>query len=745
LDNNYAYLAYGDGGLVIVNLATMSYVGGLARSEVGIVLGVTRFDSLVVLVRDETNPLVFVNVTNPASPAVVSTSILPAGTSLPEAITQWQDYMLIADYYGGIKALEIYTEKNALQQSQFMSSAFNSVTDITYFQWKSLEYFPEGEPGYTDNKDTLTFWLLFNDGTMSDDIKIFRIGEPGTNTYQYPEPLPWGGDSAWEYIGYLPDGIQELKWKAVLQNAHDGWTLNGAWHADSVGIRYLTDEYPPEARRRAGVRIDVDFGGGEIAELELGLDSTASDRFDPGLDELYYPTGPGPHAYFAIDDPDLPEGVGLSACRVNSNRIGRPVRLVLTEPAVVSWTAPTELDPGSIILADIDMTESSSIPLSEGDHKAIPGASSAVYFRSRLERGWNMVSPIAYPLVGSPREIFGVSAENIWSYNDAMGGFYNPTEVGDGLGYFVLSTSEVDNSFYGLIDEWTCTKLHTGWNLIGGPTAGAVHISDIITRPTGLIWPGPFYTLGDGDYDATEWLTPGRGHWVFSLGEGELFAREDSRADKPLALGEPELSATIRLAGPANSTALKIGVDSRELLFNRLLTPALPGRRNMGGLIASGAPTYLSTSVLRSAGEWELVVFENCRISSDVEIKLTRGELELSVDCFGIDISAGRYKLTLDGAPVPKDFILSVSPNPFNSVAKVTAVIPSAGKMSVSVYDLAGRKVSTIAEGEMSAGRHTYSWNALDSEGKDLPSGVYFAKLSLDGATVISKKLVLLK
>lgn len=756
VDNDYAYVAYGDGGLRIVDVSdpsSPSAVGGLDRADVGIILGVCRLDSLIVLVRDETEPLVFVDITSPASPSVVSTSLLPVGTTLPEAIIQWRDYIMIADFFGGIKTWEIYTQKNTLKNSQLMSTEINQdgsraiVNDLKYFMWKSYEYFPHSSrEGETDDGDTVTFWMAFDDGTDYDEIKIFHDGVAGTTEYKYPQPLPWGGDTAWEYIGYLPNSVNDLRWKGIIQEGHEGWTLDGTWHACSILVRFTTDD-PPAARRRVSTRIDVDFGG-EIIELEIGLDSAATDRYDPAFDELYYPTGPGPHAYFSIDDPDMPEGAGLSSCWVSTKSVGRPIRLVLSDPAILSWTAPPELDPGVLVINDVDMAEESSVSLSDGQHRVIPGAGAAVYFKTHLDRGWNLVAPMAYPLANSIVDVFGVPIDNIWSYNDALGGYYNPTTPADGQGYFILSTSEIDQSFYGVIDEWTRTLLHPGWNLIGGPTNGPVHVSDLVTEPDSLVWPGPFYTYADGDYEVTEWLRPGVGHWVYSTGAGVLYAESDDMLDKQLLLAKPDHSTIVSLSSGSNLTTLTLGVDSRsdEVIFDRLLVPPMPGKRNIGGLISAGAPTYLSTSVMQGRlAEWDLMIFENCRISSDSNLRLIRDGEEFFVDIDGLDITAGRYKVLLESAPIPRDFLLAVSPNPFNSVTKITTYIPRSGNLNVSVYDLNGRKVSRIIDGEVSSGRHTYCWNALSFEGKALPSGIYFAKLSLDGNVVLAKKLVLLK
>ena len=51
----------------------------------------------------------------------------------------------------------------------------------------------------------------------------------------------------------------------------------------------------------------------------------------------------------------------------------------------------------------------------------------------------------------------------------------------------------------------------------------------------------------------------------------------------------------------------------------------------------------------------------------------------------------------------------------------------------VSVYDLAGRHVSTLAERGFGAGTHSVIWEGKDSSGRGVSSGVYFVLVDLDG------------
>ena len=78
-------------------------------------------------------------------------------------------------------------------------------------------------------------------------------------------------------------------------------------------------------------------------------------------------------------------------------------------------------------------------------------------------------------------------------------------------------------------------------------------------------------------------------------------------------------------------------------------------------------------------------------------------------------------------------------PNPFNPSTTIKFGLPKAGNVSLVVYDILGRKVTELVNGDLTAGYHTINFNA-----SDLSSGVYFYRLQA-GDFVSVKKLMLLK
>lgn len=78
-------------------------------------------------------------------------------------------------------------------------------------------------------------------------------------------------------------------------------------------------------------------------------------------------------------------------------------------------------------------------------------------------------------------------------------------------------------------------------------------------------------------------------------------------------------------------------------------------------------------------------------------------------------------------------------PNPFNPSTTISYSLDNIANVSLEVYDLMGRKVSTLVQGRQTAGEQTINFDA-----SSLASGVYIYRL-IAGGQVLTKKMVLLK
>ena len=87
----------------------------------------------------------------------------------------------------------------------------------------------------------------------------------------------------------------------------------------------------------------------------------------------------------------------------------------------------------------------------------------------------------------------------------------------------------------------------------------------------------------------------------------------------------------------------------------------------------------------------------------------------------------------------PEQFNLLAYPNPFNSSINFNVSGLKGGKAEISIYNLTGELVKTLAAKEGKT-----IWDARDNSGKEVSSGVYFARVETVNYTTI-KKLLFLK
>ncbi len=82
---------------------------------------------------------------------------------------------------------------------------------------------------------------------------------------------------------------------------------------------------------------------------------------------------------------------------------------------------------------------------------------------------------------------------------------------------------------------------------------------------------------------------------------------------------------------------------------------------------------------------------------------------------------------------VPGKFQLDQNfPNPFNMSTVFRFTIPEAGFVSLKIYDLLGKTITTVIETDYPLGYHEVAWNAATVPG--LASGIYFCKLTVSAS-----------
>jgi hypothetical protein len=130
---------------------------------------------------------------------------------------------------------------------------------------------------------------------------------------------------------------------------------------------------------------------------------------------------------------------------------------------------------------------------------------------------------------------------------------------------------------------------------------------------------------------------------------------------------------------------------------------------------------------------------------------LANGELKFNNDLFkkGVRVTATAAELIVhydgvtaieDNKPAAENFTLNQNyPNPFNPSTKIKYQIPNSGHVTLKIYNILGKEITTLVNKEQIVGNYEINFNALA-----LSSGIYFYQLH-SGSNIIVKKMMLLK
>ena len=119
---------------------------------------------------------------------------------------------------------------------------------------------------------------------------------------------------------------------------------------------------------------------------------------------------------------------------------------------------------------------------------------------------------------------------------------------------------------------------------------------------------------------------------------------------------------------------------------------------------------------------------------NDIFVSGPKGEI--------VDVSS--RSVSLDVQLVPNLFALHQNyPNPFNPKTEIRFDLPEATVVDISIYNLMGQKVKTLANKEVSPGYHVMQWDGTNDNGGMVSTGMYFYTLNTEKFHAMRKMLFL--
>jgi len=178
-----------------------------------------------------------------------------------------------------------------------------------------------------------------------------------------------------------------------------------------------------------------------------------------------------------------------------------------------------------------------------------------------------------------------------------------------------------------------------------------------------------------------------------------------------------------------------------------------PGEDSWDVDVTSDGVNWVSLEhTLASANEWTQMSFDLAdyvELSDQVQVRFVASDLvngslvEAAVDDVLLDASWFIQTAVDDGTAPARLALGSNFPNPFNPKTTLRFGLPAKGPVDLAIYDVGGRRVTTLASGVMEAGTYELIWNGTDGEGRPVASGLYFSRLAFGGEVLTGKMLML--
>ncbi|GAB5521038.1 MAG: hypothetical protein RhofKO_32890 [Rhodothermales bacterium] len=192
--------------------------------------------------------------------------------------------------------------------------------------------------------------------------------------------------------------------------------------------------------------------------------------------------------------------------------------------------------------------------------------------------------------------------------------------------------------------------------------------------------------------------------------------------DTPLVYQSERYGKTFGYAVPVDEGSYTVRIHLAEIYFSEA------NKRVFSIDVEDGSAAWADIDLVRDYGAYAAVVKE-------ATVSVTDGTLDIAfttaknnakvsgIEIIPMDESAGKLGDAL--AETPEGFVLEQNyPNPFNPSTQIRFTLGEAQQVSLKVYDMLGREVTTLVNGRLGAGTHAVTWDA-----SAMTSGTYLYRL----------------
>ncbi|MDI6766393.1 MAG: T9SS type A sorting domain-containing protein [Bacteroidota bacterium] len=362
-----------------------------------------------------------------------------------------------------------------------------------------------------------------------------------------------------------------------------------------------------------------------------------------------------------------------------------------------------------------------------------------------LMTGWNLVS---LPVTRNNRSINKVFPSAFNGYAFEYSGSYKPVDSLEyGKGFWIKLPAAIDRLIPGKELPQVSVNVSAGWNMIGS-------VDHEVSAPSGENIVGSVFGYNGSGYEPVTMLIPGGGYWV------------KARTTHTIILGSQSVpKEAANVINSSNSITITNKLNKKQTLYfteaedgyinieEYELPPMPPGelfdarfrsqrmlelysrklREDLVYPIQMQSPVYpLTISYkIKNSGDKNFFL-EEMASNENVASHQLSGEGKIII--MKGDEQTLRLKVT-GGKQIPTQFALMQNyPNPFNPTTTIAFDVPTKSNVSLIVYDILGKEVMRLVEGEYEPGSHT-----IEADLSSLASGVYLYRLNANNFVSVKK------
>ncbi len=190
------------------------------------------------------------------------------------------------------------------------------------------------------------------------------------------------------------------------------------------------------------------------------------------------------------------------------------------------------------------------------------------------------------------------------------------------------------------------------------------------------------------------------------------------------------------------TTSFTISPDHPLISLVTMIAPSPDWFAGVNGLSLLDGQQWLSEVVV-DLYPYDAGTDSGLNYTSGDQVTVPADPITTIVTPFAAGVPVGTLTFRLDAAAsvdLPTAVVpVSVAPNPFNPTTELRYSVPAGTqRVDLAVYDAKGRLVQRLAA-DTAAGPHVARWEGRTADGLAVASGVYFARLTIDGQIVVSK------